>query len=839
MSRLKRVTTWLASAAALSIPVLYCVYVGLQTWDRIFSFVVLLYFLGFALAGLNGRRRPGQVPDGRVIAVVPAYNEDPELLHACVRSLLNGTVVPDVIHVVDDGSASPLPPFEHPRVVWHKRENGGKHQAQSTALLAELDRFDFVVTVDSDSVVHRKAVERCLRAMEKPSIMGVTGVVYALNRARNLITRVTDLHYVHSCLVVRNALSTTGDIFTASGALAVWRSEVVMDNLNEYLRREVADDRHLTHFAQRRGKTAAVSDAYVYTNVPDNAPDLFRQRIRWARDYYKCTVLDIKYLSGWSFWMRTTDFALMSVAPVFAITALMVFPFAQWDVPWVGVGLWIAFLYAQTYCYVRDRKAVPLAERLTVWLTLTPALYMFQLIVVGPAMVVALLNLRNKSWQTRNAKDGPAVTARVGQGRSLYLDTLRAVAIVRVVVWHTVGLQVWWLGFAFPSMGVMFALAGSLMASSMAKTKDRPEIVIWSRIRRLMPAVWGLAAALIPVMLVMGWGDDDARPLSFPAIFAWVFPLSDPPSNDWAGPIAGVLWYVRTYLWLALISPALWAMFRRWPKLTTAAPAVLIAVAPFVTVSSWLSDVLLTLGQYAPCWILGFWHATGRLQRLRAAAAYPLALLLGAGALVWMYLNPETSLQASPPAQAMWCAAFVLVLFRFNPRLTWVEAIKPLRWLIQKMNARAVTIYLWHLVAILTALAIIERAQLVARIGLVWTNVVLAVSIVVFIVLACWLVGWIEDLNSPKRRQTSQPGLGRHHAEVAAALYPKPERDQTMILTAPHPTRPPHIPSPSPRPAGRAPAAPVRVGPTSTRSSLYVTPGHAAGTQPPSTPIGG
>ena len=850
MSHRKRITTWLASAGALSIPFLYYVYVGLQTWDRIFSFVILLYFLGFALAGLNGRHRQGAIPPGRVIAVVPAYNEEPELLHACVRSLLNGTLVPDVIHVVDDGSASPLPPFEHPRVVWHKRENGGKHKAQSTALLAELERFDFVVTVDSDSVVHRKAVERCLRAMEKPTIMGVTGVVYALNRARNLITRVTDLHYVHSCLVVRNALSTAGDIFTASGALAVWRSEVVMDNLNEYLHREVADDRHLTHFAQRRGQTKAVSDAYVYTNVPDNAPDLFRQRIRWARDYYKCTVLDIKYLSGWSFWMRTTDFALMSVAPVFAITALMVFPFAQWEVPWVGVGLWIAFLYAQTYCYVRERRSVPLSERLTVWLTLTPALYMFQLIVVGPAMVVALLNLRNKSWQTRNAKDQPAVTARAGQGRSLYLDSLRALAMTRVVVWHATGLQIWWLAFAFPSMGVMFALAGSLMASSLAKSKDRPEVVVWGRIRRLMPAVWGLAAALIPVMMIMGWGEDDARPLSYPAIFAWIFPLSDPPSNDWASPIVGVLWYVRTYLWLALISPALWAMFRRWPTLTAVAPAVLVAVAPLVTVSGWLSDVLLTIGVYAPCWVLGFWHATGRLQRLRAAVAYPVAAALAGGAVLWMQLFPAESLQASPPAQLMWCLAFVLVLFRFNPRLTWVEALKPLHWLIRRMNARAVTIYLWHLVAILTTLAIIDRARLFTRIGVVPTYCVMVVLIVAFIVLACWLMGWVEDLNSPKRRGTPQPGLGRHNAEVASALYPEPKLGQTEILTAPHLAA--HVtqrmPAPlqatpqahrqAPRPVWPPPAPPVRV-PSGDGAPLYVPPAQTAGSRPPQPWIGG
>jgi len=55
------------------------------------------------------------------------------------------------------------------------------------------------------------------------------------------------------------------------------------------------------------------------------------------------------------------------------------------------VTLWIAFLYAQTFCYVVDRQGVTFMQRLATWIFLTPALYLFQLLVVGPAMVAALL----------------------------------------------------------------------------------------------------------------------------------------------------------------------------------------------------------------------------------------------------------------------------------------------------------------------------------------------------------------------------------------------------------------------------------------------------------------
>ncbi|MEU7826184.1 acyltransferase family protein [Catellatospora sp. NPDC049133] len=776
-----------AALVCVAVIVAYVEFVGTDSAERVLSLVVLLYSLGILLAGLLRRHRDLPLPSGRIIAVVPAYNEDPEMLHDTVRSLLNGTVVPDVIHVVDDGSASELPPFQHARVIWHKRENGGKHHAQATALLAELADFDFVVTVDSDSVVDRHAVERCLRRFADPKIQGVTGVVYAMNRAENLITKVTDLHYLHSCLVIRDGLSATGDIFTASGALAVWRSAVVMDNLTEYLRRGVADDRHLTHFAQRRGTTAAVADAIVHTAVPDNAPDLFRQRIRWARDYYRVTALDIRYLTGWSFWLRTFDFALMCLAPIFILGALMVFPFAQWRVPWVGVGLWVAFLYAQTTVYLFDRRGVPLAERLSTWLLLTPALYVFQLVVVGPAVLAGLANLRHKSWQTRNeAKEAakpktaePAPQPR--QGRSFFLDLLRALAMARVIAFHATGFV--WLGFALPSMGVMFALAGSLMARSMMKAKDRPEIAVWSRFRRVMPAVWAAGLILVPLMWVMGWDGTDARPFNETAVLAWVFPLSDPPGNDWAVPITGVLWYIRTYLWLTLLAPLLWACYRRRPLLTALAPLALLAVSPLIGFSSWLADVTQMLGIYAPCWVLGYWHATGRLQRANRKLVLALSVVMVGGALGWLHFFPPAGglLQASPVGQVLWCAAFVVPLLHWDPELTWLSARRRFRRVVEWISSRSLTMFLWHQLAVLTTIFILGKARIWAL-----DNEPLLIAIklalsCVFVAGACWLLGWVEDL--PRRRRRAHARVGRHHPEVVAVIAPPPEPDQTMVMS--------------------------------------------------------
>jgi peptidoglycan/LPS O-acetylase OafA/YrhL len=60
---------------------------------------------------------------------------------------------------------------------------------------------------------------------------------------------------------------------------------------------------------------------------------------------------------------------------------------------------------------------------------------------------------------------------------------LRALALFRVVLYHS--FSFWgWLTFAFPSMGVMFVLAGALMARSLERPAGG---VLRSRLRRLLP----------------------------------------------------------------------------------------------------------------------------------------------------------------------------------------------------------------------------------------------------------------------------------------------------------------------------------------------------------------
>jgi peptidoglycan/LPS O-acetylase OafA/YrhL len=223
--------------------------------------------------------------------------------------------------------------------------------------------------------------------------------------------------------------------------------------------------------------------------------------------------------------------------------------------------------------------------------------------------------------------------------RNRYLDTLRAAAIIRVIVYHSFGGA--WLTVALPAMGVMFALAGSLMGASLRARGARQAIT--SRIRRLVPALWALGAVAVPLMLLHGWSAADAdHPLAWLRLVFWVIPLGDPPGSGWGQPLWEVLWYLRAYLWFVLASPLLFALYRRAAWSAIAAPLVALAALMLsgLRLPGGADAIVWDFVTYAACWIAGFAHQDGRLARIPLPALLTLVATLGAAGGGWLLTHP-------------------------------------------------------------------------------------------------------------------------------------------------------------------------------------------------------
>ncbi|CQR63776.1 Integral Membrane Protein [Streptomyces leeuwenhoekii] len=384
-----------------------------------------------------------------------------------------------------------------------------------------------------------------------------------------------------------------------------------------------------------------------------------------------------------------------------------------------------------------------------------------------------------------------AAPARRAPVRDRYFDLLRALALFRVVLYHLTGWA--WLPVLFPSMGVMFALAGNLMARSL----KRPAVqVVCSRMRRLLPPLWLLGAVGVTGMLLQGWGPDGEEHPGwwwFHLAF-WILPLSDPPyaegvqgihgvlGDDWAAELAGPLWYIRAYLWYVLLSPLLLRALRVVPWVTILAPVALAAALEFGYLElpgERLPSAVDDFSTFGACWVLGMAYREGVFQRVPRYIVPSVAPIIACVGL-WYALNHDFrtghDLDTIPFAEALWSLGTVMLLLHISP--TWSEWPRRLRrWdrLITLLNSRAVTIYLWHNVCILAAATMWDQLWGVDVLGEHFSWLldspwpVLAFTWVLIGGCVVWF-GWMEDLAAKRRPRlwpdgsTPAPAAGHRRA---------------------------------------------------------------------------
>jgi cellulose synthase/poly-beta-1,6-N-acetylglucosamine synthase-like glycosyltransferase len=377
-----------------------------------FGASIILFCL---IAFVVGRRYlDNPVAPGKVLCIVPAYNEDPAGLKATVLALLNQTVPLDII-VMDDGSASPVIPSIHdPRVTWLRQENTGKRGAQ-VAVLRDIDpdEYQFILTVDSDSEPYPDACEHLLRAMSNPKVWAATGMIYIRNFKQSWVAFGADLDIGTSCVMMRASRSMLGALETTSGALALYRSELLFEHLDAYaVECGTGDDRWLALRALRRGQVVAVAEAGVETDMPHTLKGTYKQRLRWSRSWWWMLPYVGKYLGPKQFISPMYGVIQLFVTPMMllyivgATTATEIEGHGRYGAGryWVVVAYVAAYLvvrYGLAALYLMGRPNVPLRWKLVLFLFGTPAAVVLNAILLVPTRYIALTKLFDNRWQTR------------------------------------------------------------------------------------------------------------------------------------------------------------------------------------------------------------------------------------------------------------------------------------------------------------------------------------------------------------------------------------------------------------------------------------------------------
>lgn len=403
--------------------------------------------------------------------------------------------------------------------------------------------------------------------------------------------------------------------------------------------------------------------------------------------------------------------------------------------------------------------------------------------------------------------------------RELFLDAIRAVAIVRVVAWHAFGAAA--ITYFVAAMPAMFFVTGSLLAKSMNR---RPAAtVLADRFRRLLIPLGAFATVAWAVMALAAMRTGTDLPIG--RALAWFFPLVDPRGTAWEGGwLSSHLWYLRTLVWLLLASPLLLAATRR------AGPrALLVPVAgvflldaltrqggPLATehlhATAWAAG---DLALYSVFLMAGFVHRDRGFRSISRRGWVVLALAAAAVATGWRITQPVPLgvVNNSHPMHLFVGAAWLAAALAGRDLLTRAAGGRVAGAAIRAIGRRSLTIYLWHTAAIIVALNVLDAAGA----GGPARTAGLVVLTVAGIGVAVRLFGWVEDLAAgrplPARGRVNRPALALATvAAVAGAVLASPGDRPGGIpeaaAAARSPRRPPVPSQPPPAPAfARAPAA--------------------------------
>jgi len=375
---------------------------------------------------------PEPAANPTVDVILPVWNEAPELLRACCESLLQQDYKNLNVFLIDDlsGNLDALRPlYDHYasmagwRVItmdWHV----GKREAQNAAY--QIGTGEFVLTIDSDTVIFRDTIQKLLDQVEHDRVGAVTGNVRILNHEATWLTRLINWRYGLLFDQERAAHGLHRAVLCCTGPLSLYRRQALDEIWRAYLDQTFmnqpcvfGDDLQLTNLLLARGKEARyAAEARALTNAPTTLGAYFRQQVRWNRSFYRelpwtgQALLGHRLVEGGREQGRKAslylwfDVIARGLMPLLLAAGLLLGGMdaalaRSWLALALDAGMIAVMLGSSGLAALWQTRSLPDAPSPRKALRMTFAYGLVHVGMLIPARVWALLTLRKNSWGTR------------------------------------------------------------------------------------------------------------------------------------------------------------------------------------------------------------------------------------------------------------------------------------------------------------------------------------------------------------------------------------------------------------------------------------------------------
>lgn len=265
--------------------------------------------------------------------------------------------------------------------------------------------------------------------------------------------------------------------------------------------------------------------------------------------------------------------------------------------------------------------------------------------------------------------------------RDAALDGLRALAILRVITWHTSGWA--WTTWIISSVPAMFVVTGALLARSLQKASAFH--TLRKRFKRLFLPLWFYSLTVYLLSLLFE--------VRTSAVWTFFFPFGQPTSLIASQWFTSAMWYLRAYVWVLVLAPFIYALTRKFKSLIPAIGMVGVVVLGVWNIDSpgfgWaVGDILL----YSTCTAAGMaWLVHGRPS---PRSLHVTAFAFLAGICGWLlFRQPIDGVVNNDHVLHLFVGGFwTALLLHFPMTLSTFSTTAVSRFL----NRYPLSIYLWH-----------------------------------------------------------------------------------------------------------------------------------------------
>lgn len=263
--------------------------VGVVVFAVLFTFI-LFNFTTFVLSFFRTEKYPPYEP--KVSIIVPCYNEEKNIAN-CLNNILSLDYPyrKMEIIVINDGSTDRtmdiLKQFNKKhkeiRIFNYKRKKNESEKWHKPYVLnfgVKKASYNVILTVDADTSIDKDSLKRIIIPLQNKEVGATNGCCLVKNKY-SLLGVFQDIEYFQHNLSRRSFSNLFGNVVWFFGAFACYKKSVIK-KIGYFRGGMMGEDMNTLLSIYRAGyKIKNVSNAYVYTIVPETLKGFFKQRIRW------------------------------------------------------------------------------------------------------------------------------------------------------------------------------------------------------------------------------------------------------------------------------------------------------------------------------------------------------------------------------------------------------------------------------------------------------------------------------------------------------------------------------------------------------------------------------